>query len=90
MAKSKEQKRKEANERNAKALAAHEAWLIRRSIPKEKPFLCGGYTELDWGLLTGKYDDPERFDYVWESCESLEEQHDTLRWEIHLTKPEWA
>ena len=90
MAKSKEQKRKEADERNAKAIAAREFWRIRNSIPEEKPLLCGGYTQHDWELLTWWYYDPERFDEMWERCETLEEQHDTLRMDLLSTKPCWA
>ena len=87
MAKSKEQKREEARQRqNAYS------WQ-RVDVPLDMPFLCGGYTQTDWDLLTRAnwtLDDMENWEYMWESCESLEEQYDFLTEDTLATKPYWA
>lgn len=84
MAKSKEQKREEARQRqNAYS------WQ-RVDVPVDMPYLCGGYTQTDWDLLTRQHIDWEDYDHRWESCESLEEQYDFLKEEFLYTKPYWA
>ena len=87
MAKSKKQKREEALQRQ-------NAYRSQRvEIPSDMPFLCGGYTKADWDLLTRAnwtLDDIENWEYMWESCESLEEQYDFLVEECLNTKPCWA
>ena len=87
MAKSKKQKREEALQRQ-NAYRSHSV-----EIPSDMPFLCGGYTQSDWDLLTRAnwtLDDMENWEYMWESCESLEEQYDFLTEEYLGTKPYWA
>lgn len=84
MAKSKEQKREEARQRQK----AH-GWQ-RVNIPLDIPFLCGGYTQTDWDLLIRAHTDWEDYDHRWEVCDSIEEQYDFLAaWRLH-TKPFWA
>jgi len=87
MAKSKEQKREEARMRQN----AH-SWQ-RVDIPLDMPFLAGGYTKTDWDcLVRGNMSDDEieALDYMWESCETLEEQHDYFKDQLLSTKPYWA
>ena len=82
--KRKEQKREDARQRqNAYS------WQ-RVDVPVDMPYLCGGYTQTDWDLLTKKYIDWEDYDYFWEYCDSLEEQYDFLTRFAQYTKPWWA
>ena len=84
MAKSKEQKREEARQRQ-------NAYNWQRvDVPVDMPYLCGGYTQTDWDLLVKKYTDWESYDCAWAACRTLEEQYDLLTEETLSTKPWWA
>lgn len=78
MAKSKEQRRAEAQARQN----AH-SWQ-RVDIPLDMPFLAGGYTQTDWDILNGAMVDLE---FYYDYCKTPSEQYNYIE---RTTKPYWA
>lgn len=49
----------------------------------KKPFICGGYTQMDWDTLNGAFIDLE---FLCDYCDPL----DAFYYETNKTKPIWA